>query len=67
MDIPRISPHEVAERLDGGERVAFVDARSAHAYEAASEQLPGSIRLSPDDPSPAPELPRDTLIVSYCT
>jgi rhodanese-related sulfurtransferase len=69
MDIPRISISEVAERVAKGQPVAFVDARSAKAYATAREQLPGARRILPDADlrSYAASLPRDAVVVAYCT
>jgi rhodanese-related sulfurtransferase len=69
MEIPRISISEVGERIAKGEPVAFLDARSAKAYAAATEQLPGSRRIPPDADlrSYAATLPRDAVLVAYCT
>ncbi len=69
MEIPRISISEVAGRVANGEPVAFVDARSAKAYGTATEQLPGSTRIPPDaDARPyAAAIPRDAVVVAYCT
>ena len=69
MEIPRISVADVGARLARGERVAFVDARSAHAYETATEQLPGSVRIQPDADVAqlSGRLPREGLVVAYCT
>ncbi len=68
MEIPRITTEQVADRMRRGERVVFVDARSAHAYGQASEQLPGSIRIAPDAIEGHTEaVPRDAVAVAYCT
>ena len=69
MEIPRITPRQVVERLDLGERVAFIDARSAHAYQDAVQQIPGSIRIPPDQTDAhVDELPRSGVaLIAYCT
>jgi rhodanese-related sulfurtransferase len=68
MEIPRITPQQIAERLDRGERVVFLDARSAQAMGEATERIPGSIRVPPDDVQRhARDLPRATTLVAYCT
>jgi rhodanese-related sulfurtransferase len=69
MPIARITVAELATRLARGERATFVDARSASAYPSATEQLPGSVRISPDADAAklAAPLPRDSLTVAYCT
>jgi rhodanese-related sulfurtransferase len=69
MEIPRITTRQVAERLDRGERVVFVDARSGHALEQATQQIPGSIRIPPDGDVQrhAADLSRTAVVVAYCT
>ena len=68
MDIARITPREVAHRLDRGERIAFLDSRSAKAMERATDQIPGSLRVPPEDiDRRAPDVPRATTLVAYCT
>lgn len=68
MDIPRITPRKVIERLDDGERIAFIDARSAQAYQDAVQQIPGSIRIPPDQTDAhVDDLPRGVTLVAYCT
>lgn len=68
MEIPRVTVEEVGARLARGERIAFVDARSAKAYATATEQLPGSIRIPPDADvaQHVARLPRGP-VVAYCT
>jgi rhodanese-related sulfurtransferase len=68
MDIPRITPDQVAERLHRGEHITFLDARSAKAMERATEQLPKSVRVPPDDiDRHVSGLPRSATFVAYCT
>jgi rhodanese-related sulfurtransferase len=67
-DIPRITPDDVAKRLARGEPVVFLDARSAHAMEHATEQIPGSTRVPPDDiDRRVAAIPKDAVVVAYCT
>ncbi len=68
MDIPSLTPEQVVEHLDAGERLAFVDARSPRACASAAQEIPRSIRVSPDHPFPYldDELRTATVIV-YCT
>ena len=60
---------EAAKRLwDQGERVAFVDARTAAAWCAATRRLPAAIGVPVDEVDKyAREIPRDALVVTYCT
>ncbi len=68
MEIPRIDISDVADALRRGERVVYVDARSPKAWDAATEQIPGSIRITADEiASRADELPPAAVTVAYCT
>jgi rhodanese-related sulfurtransferase len=68
MEVTRITVDEVRERLARGEPLAIVDARSAEAWGQAETQIPGSIRVPPDDVAGhAAAVPRDRAVVAYCT
>ncbi len=69
MEIPRISPAEVADAIRRGEHVLFLDARSDQAFQQATETIPGSIRVPPTDIDPhLANVPRTgPLTVAYCT
>jgi rhodanese-related sulfurtransferase len=68
MEITRITVDEVRERLARGERLTIVDARSAEAWAKAQTQIPGSVRVPPDDVAAhAEHVPRDRAVVTYCT
>jgi rhodanese-related sulfurtransferase len=68
MEITRITVDEVRERLARGEPLTFVDARSAESWAKADTQIPGSVRVPPDDVAGHVEdVPRDRAIVTYCT
>lgn len=68
MEPLRISVDEVKRRLDSGESIAFVDARADDAWRKAELQIPGSIRVPPDEADAhLDEIPKHRLIVSYCT
>jgi rhodanese-related sulfurtransferase len=68
MEITRITVDEVRERLARGERLTIVDARSAEAWAKAETQIPGSVRVPPDDVAGhAEHVPRDRAVVTYCT
>ena len=66
--IPRIGATEVLEAMHRGERVVFVDARSPTAWASAVDQIPGSIRIPPDDiDRHAGQVPGGAMVVAYCT
>ena len=68
MEPIRITPAEVEERRRKGEELAFIDARSASAWQAATMQIPGSIRVPPDEVAQhLVAIPRDRRIITYCT
>ena len=68
MEITRITVDEVRERLARGEPLTIVDARSADAWENAETQIPGSVRVPPDDVAGhVAQVPRERAIVTYCT
>jgi rhodanese-related sulfurtransferase len=64
----RISPAEVKKRLDKGEPIFFIDTRSQHAWGESGVQIPGARRIHYSELMQyLDELPRDRLIVTYCT
>ena len=68
MDIPRITPEDLLDSMQSGERIVFVDARSEKAWSTASEQIPGSIRIPPDDVDRhAGLVPGGATVAAYCT
>lgn len=68
MDVARIKPEHVLDAMRRGERVQFVDSRSDQAHANATEQIPGSIRIPPNDIDRwASHIPADAMVVTYCT
>jgi len=64
----RISKEDVKRRLDAGEQIVFLDTRSDDAWRKADAQIPGSTRLPPDAVERHfDDIPREGLIVTYCT
>jgi rhodanese-related sulfurtransferase len=68
MEVSRVTVDEVRARLDRGEPIVFVDARSAESWSKADTQIPGSVRVPPDEAGAhVNEVPRGRAIVTYCT
>src|SRR5688572_12516843 len=68
MESVRISKEDVKRRLDAGEQIVFLDTRSDDAWRKADAQIPGSTRLPPDAVElHFDDIPREGLIVTYCT
>ena len=64
----KISVDEVKERLDRGEPVIFIDARSQESWEQSDVQIPGSIRVPPDRADEfVGAIASDAAIITYCT
>jgi NhaP-type Na+/H+ or K+/H+ antiporter len=67
-EIPRITPAELAARLEGPHPPIVLDVRSRAQYERDNGQIPGSIRILPDQVEAwAAEAPRERSVVAYCT
>ena len=65
-DVPRISAQELKNRLDRGDEILVVDARSAGEY--AERHVEGAISVPLGElESRLDEFPRDQEIVFYCT
>jgi rhodanese-related sulfurtransferase len=67
-DISRIGALAVRDMLQRGEHVVFVDARSCDAWQRSDVQLPGAIRVPPDDVAAhRDQIPHDSAVITYCT
>ncbi len=68
VEIARITAEQVKERLDKGETIAFVDARSEAAWDLAVARIPDAVRVPPHDiENHISEVPRGMPVVVYCT
>lgn len=64
----KISVDEVKERLDRGEPLIFIDARSDQSWQESHEQIPNSIRVPPDQAEDfAGAVANEATIITYCT
>jgi len=63
VPVLRISKEELKARIDSGAAPVLVDARLKYPYEHSTVKLPGSIRITGGDASPA--FPRDREVVVY--
>lgn len=63
-----ISAADLKKRLDRGMPTVVLDVRQPDAYATYPDAIPGSLRIKPGAiPERYGELPRDRLIVPYCT
>jgi rhodanese-related sulfurtransferase len=68
MEATSVTVQEIKERMDRGEQFVFVDTRNPTAWSEAETKLPEAIRVPADDvASHLNELPKDRVIITYCT
>lgn len=66
LEVARITPAELHERLTAGEELFIVDLRSGLAGEPAL--IPGAFRISPEElTTQGQEIPRDREIILFCS
>ena len=68
-DPERIMPQEVMRKLNAGERIIFLDTRTAAARGADNQVIPNSILIENVDTvrRVVEQTPKDSLVVTYCT
>jgi NhaP-type Na+/H+ or K+/H+ antiporter len=67
-DAPRISVDELAERLAGPQPPVVLDVRARAQYEQDTGQIPGSVRVPPDQVEEwVTNADRARAVVAYCT
>jgi rhodanese-related sulfurtransferase len=68
MEVTRVTPDEIKQRMDRGEKFTFVDSRNPQDWGESDVKLPGAIRITPEDAGKrVGDLPRDRTIITYCT
>jgi membrane protein DedA with SNARE-associated domain len=66
LDVARITPEELRDRLNAGENLFIVDLRSR--LSESPNVIPGATRISPEDlTARGEEIPRDREIILFCT
>jgi membrane protein DedA with SNARE-associated domain len=66
LDVARITPEELRDRMAAGEDFYIVDLRSGQ--ETDSSSVPGAIRFSAEDlAANSKQIPRDREIILFCT
>jgi rhodanese-related sulfurtransferase len=68
MNISRITVDEVKQKLDADEPVFIIDTRNSRDWEASDKKIRGAVRIHFSElPRRIDEIPRDQLIITYCT
>ena len=64
----RITVDEVRKRMEAGEDFVLIDTRNAQAWSQSDVKLPEAIRLPLDNlDENLSKIPKDKLVVAYCT
>jgi rhodanese-related sulfurtransferase len=64
----RITIEEVKRKMNAGEAIVFIDTRNSRDWNASDVKIPGALRIHYSELlKHLNELPRDRLIVTYCT
>ena len=67
-EVPRITPADLAARLAGTHPPIVLDVRTRSQYDRDDAQIPGSIRVLPDQVKEwAAPASREHSVVAYCT
>jgi NhaP-type Na+/H+ or K+/H+ antiporter len=65
---PRVTPEELQALVAGDSPPVVLDVRSRSSYDHDGAQIPGSVRVQPDEAVEwAADQPKDRPVVAYCT
>ncbi len=68
LNIARITPEEVKQKMDNGEDLLILDLRDAIEFEVEPQTIPGALHLSVEELEVEHHnIPRDREIVLFCT
>ena len=68
MPVQRITAQDLKRRMDTHEPLTLLDTRAPDVWKNSDVQIPGSIRVPPDEVGQhLADIPRDRLVVAYCT
>ena len=66
-EVPRVTPEELAELLEGPDPPIVLDVRTRSSYEHDRARIPGGVRVLPDEVIEWAANPTERLVVAYCT
>ncbi len=68
LRIARITPEELDQMIQNGEKIAVVDLRNSLEWEDGADKIPGALHFNFEDlEARHEEIPRDRDVVLYCT
>jgi rhodanese-related sulfurtransferase len=66
MDVPKMDKMALRNKLDAGEMIVIVDARSEEDWQKSDVKLPGAVRISPDNIDDVTNVGDANAVVVYC-
>lgn len=66
MDVPKMDKMTLRNKLDAGEQIVIVDARSEEDWEKSDVKLPGAMRVSPDNLDDITQVGDANAVLVYC-
>jgi len=64
----RVTADEIIERMNRGEKFAFLDTRNPKAWGDAKTKVVGAMRITSDElGNQLDKIPRDRATITYCT
>jgi|SRR5215213_5347867 len=67
-EVERVTVEELKAKIEKNEPVTVLDVRSEGSYESSDKKIKGAVRMLTDEiGSRLKEIPRDAMIVTYCT
>jgi rhodanese-related sulfurtransferase len=68
MEVSRITVDELKSKLDRGENIFLIDTRSPAAWSSSDIMIKNAVRIHYNDiDDHLSEIPKDRMIVTYCT
>ena len=68
MEPSRIRAVDLVDRIERGEKTVLIDTRNEKPWAESDQKLPGALRITADQIElHTHKLPRDQLIVTYCS
>lgn len=67
-EVERITVEELKAKIEKNEPVTILDVRSEGSYESSDKKVKGAVRMLTDEIEPRlKEIPKDRVVVTYCT
>jgi rhodanese-related sulfurtransferase len=68
MEPSRIRTVDLLDRIERGEKTVLIDTRNPKAWAESDQKLPGALRIPANEIElHTQKLPRDQLLITYCS